>query len=410
MFIHYLLTQDLESPSGVGRYWPLAVEMARLGHRVSLSALHGQFTSLTERQFTLDGVEIHYVSQMHVIKQGNEKRYFSAGDLAKVAIQATWRLGRNSLEQPADIIHIGKPHPMNGLAGWLSSRLKNRIFLVDCDDFEAASGHFDRNWYRRGVAFFEKFLPRRADYVTTNTHFMQKNLLDWGVPQEKIFYLPNGVSPERFQPPAEQNVIALRNQLGLEDKPVVAYIGTISLVSHPIHLLLDAFADVLQVIPNAVLLLVGGGEDLETLRNQADRLGITPAVRFTGKVPSAEVKNYYALAEVTVDPVLDDPAARGRSPLKMFESWACGVPFVTASVGDRPYLAGDPPAARLVRPGDAHALGEGILEVLRNPALAQHLSQAGLRRVQEFTWQKLAAEMEQQYLKISRKTGRTIAG
>ena len=31
MRIIFLLTQDLESPSGLGRYWPLAKELARLG-------------------------------------------------------------------------------------------------------------------------------------------------------------------------------------------------------------------------------------------------------------------------------------------------------------------------------------------------------------------------------------------
>jgi glycosyltransferase involved in cell wall biosynthesis len=68
-------------------------------------------------------------------------------------------------------------------------------------------------------------------------------------------------------------------------------------------------------------MLVGGGDDFTYLQTQAESLQIAPDVRFVGRVTSGEVPAYYALAEVSLDPVYDDAAARGRSPLKLFESW-----------------------------------------------------------------------------------------
>jgi glycosyltransferase involved in cell wall biosynthesis len=124
-------------------------------------------------------------------------------------------------------------------------------------------------------------------------------------------------------------------------------------------------------------------------------LGIDQATTITGRVPPSEVSKYFALADVSVDPVYDNDAARGRSPLKLFESWACGVPFVTAPVGDRPSILGDPPAGILSQnAGDPKSLAESIIEILESKNMAQELSQRGKQRVEAFTWDRLATELE----------------
>jgi glycosyltransferase involved in cell wall biosynthesis len=179
---------------------------------------------------------------------------------------------------------------------------------------------------------------------------------------------------------------------------VVAYLGSLSQPSHPVDLLVKAFQQVLERIPEAVLLLVGGGEDVKPLEALARQLGIDKAVRFGGRVPAEQVPGYYALAELTVDPVHDDDAARGRSPLKMFESWIMEVPFVTSPVGERLRLAGDPPACRMAIPaGDPQALAKAILEVMSSTELADTLIQRGVQRVEDYTWDRLARRLEAVY-------------
>jgi glycosyltransferase involved in cell wall biosynthesis len=259
--------------------------------------------------------------------------------------------------------------------------------MLDCDDYEAGSGHFKGAWQRRGVAWFERNVPRWVRGVTTNTQFMQEKLASWGVPPSRIFHLPNGVDAARFASPDPARVAALCAQWDLTGKQVVAFIGTMSLVSHPVNLLVDAFADLVRTHPAAILLLVGGGEDVARIKEQAEQIGVAARLRCVGRVPPADVRHYYALADVSVDPVYDDPAARGRSPLKMFESWACGVPFVTADVGERRRSMGDPPAGGLVRAGDAPALADALRQGLADGARWRALGHA---RVQEFEWDRLA--------------------
>lgn len=75
MKILFLLTQDLESPSGLGRYWPLARELAVLGHQICILALHADFDNLKTKKLVKDNVAIHYVGQMHVKKRNSNKEY-----------------------------------------------------------------------------------------------------------------------------------------------------------------------------------------------------------------------------------------------------------------------------------------------------------------------------------------------
>lgn len=400
MKVLFLLTQDLESPTGTGRFFPLARELVRLGHQVSIAALHGNFQALDNTHITRDGVEIYYVGQMHVQKAGSMKRYFSPGRLILIAAYATWALTRAALRIPADIVHVAKPHPMNSIAGLAAKYIRRRRLVLDCSDYEAGTNRFSGAWQRWIIAFFENSMPRLADLITTHATFLHDRLLSLGVPLEKIAYLPNGVDYERFGFVDEAELSTLRSSLGIQDKRVVAFIGTLTAHAHALDLLLKAFQQVLQEIPEAVLLIVGGGEKFEQLQAFAQALGISAATVFCGRVPASQVNSYYRLADVSVDPVYDNPVARSRFPIKLFESWVAGIPFVTADVGDRCRLLEQPPAGLLAKPGDAASLANVILQVLKDPALADEIRRHGYERARSFDWKVLAKEMEKVYLKL----------
>jgi glycosyltransferase involved in cell wall biosynthesis len=400
MKILFLLTQDMESPAGAGRYFPLARGLVKLGHQVTIAALHADFSSLRQTRFENKGVEIWYVDQMHVMKQGNRKLYYPAHQLLLRMARASLALSWAALSTPADIVHIGKPHPMNSIAGLAARALKRRTVFLDCDDLEVATSHFSGKWQRWGVAFFEDGMPHRVQHVTTHTYFLRDRLVRMGVPPERITYLPNGVDRERFAASDPLKLAALREQLGLQGQQVVAFIGSLSLPSHPVDLLLDAYQIVKERLPDSRLLIVGGGEEYERLVARVQELGLGSATVFTGRVPAVEAPLYYRLADVLVDPVIDNEVGRSRLPLKMFESWAAHVPFVTADVGDRKLVVGQPPAGLLARPGDARSLAEALLQVLTHPDQANALRQAGTKRSEEFDWDRLAQRLESSYLKF----------
>jgi glycosyltransferase involved in cell wall biosynthesis len=394
--ITFLLTQSLESPSGLGRYWPLSKELVRLGHDVTILALHHNLAELGERRWSQEGVQVVYVGQMHVLKRGARKHYYGALGLLRVTAAATWHLSVAALRTPSDAYHLGKPHPMNGMAAWLASRLRGRPLYLDCDDYEAGSNRYSGRWQRRLVTFFEDGLPRTAAGITTNTHFSRDRLLALGVVPERITYVPNGVDRERFSGVDPVRVGQLKDRLGLAGRKVVAYVGSISLTSHGVDLLIDAFAKVHRSEPGAMLLMVGGGEDLDALQERVRRLELDADVRFAGRVQPAEVPLYYALADVTVDPVHDDPASRGRFPLKIVESLASGVPVVTGAVGDRHDLV-QGRGGVTVEPGDVDALAAGILSVLTVPAVRTRLAAEAMEHREAYYWDRLARHFLRAY-------------
>jgi glycosyltransferase involved in cell wall biosynthesis len=396
--IVFLLSQSLDSPSGLGRYAPLARELAKLGHSIDIFALHPSFHTLKSKYLEEENVRINYVAPMHVKKSGDRKSYYSNPQLLRVTISATWRLSQAAVRQKADIIHIGKPHPMNSIAGLLARKINHCDLYLDCDDFEAGSGRFTTRWQKSIITWFEKWMPHKVNAVTTNTRFMHDKIISWRVSPNEIIYLPNGVDRARFSTPDPREVNSLRTDLNFDGKKVVGYIGSLSIPSHPVNILLEAFQKLNNLEPNTTLMLVGGGEDIDHLKNLGEELEISHVTRFCGRVSPEKVPLYYSLADVAVDPVYDNDAARGRSPLKLFESWVCGVPIVCGDVGDRRQLLGDPPAGVLTQPGNPDELAKAILSILENPMLAAELRQRGLERVNSYTWDNLAMNLNKEYL------------
>ncbi len=390
-----LIPMGIERPSGV-RYFHLARELVRRGHAVRILALHPDLAGCTQRRFVRGGVEVWYVGQMHSRKGGSVPGRFGPLQLLRTLVRSTLGMLWGVLCSPADVYHLGKPQPINGLAALLGVMLlRRKRFYVDCDDDEVSSNRLSAGWQRAVFAFWQWLLPRLACGVTTNTQFLTERMRRHGI--APVVYVSNGVDPQQFRRPAPAVLAGLRTALGLDGQRVIAYVGTLALHNHPVDLLLDAFAQLAPAFPDTKLLLIGGGEDLPLLRRRVEELGLAKRVLFTAHLPQASVRAYLALAALSVDPVRDDDVARARSPLKLFESLALGVPVVTGDVGDRAAALQEGQAGVLVCPGDATALACGIASVLSHEAKLAAMARAGQQHVRNYEWPRLAAQWEAVY-------------
>lgn len=392
-----MLTQSLESPGGAGRFMPLAKALAGLGHQVTILALHHDYAHVGQRRFVRDGVQVWYVGQMHVRKSGSGKTYYGPLSLLYVTVVATLRLTLAALHTPSDVIHVCKTQPMNGIAAWVVQALRRTPVYLDSDDYEAVNNRFSGRWQQRIVAWFEDWMPSFAKGITANTTFIAQRFQELGYPAERIRLVPNGVDRERFavldRPDVGELLDELRRSLSIREQDrVVVYVGSMSTVSHAVDLLLEAFVEVLDAEPDALLVLVGGGEDLDPLQERAVCLEVSGRVRFVGRVPVENVPLYYRLGIVSVDPMRDSLPARSSLSLKLVESIAAGVPCITSDIGDRRPMVGS--AGLAVPPDDAYALATGILSILGDAEKAERMRAAARsmrashwwdRRVQLFT-------------------------
>ncbi len=113
---------------------------------------------------------------------------------------------------------------------------------------------------------------------------------------------------------------AVRQQLGLANALVIGHVGRFNpQKNHPF--LLEIFAALLQTEPNAVLLLVGGGEDMPKVQARARALGIADHVRFLGV--RSDVADLMQAMDVFVFPSLYEGL-----PVTMVEAQAAGLPCV----------------------------------------------------------------------------------
>lgn len=391
MKIIFLITQDIKSPSGLGRFFPLAKELSKLGHQIKIFSLHSNYYTLKNKKEIYDQVEVFYLGQMQVRKIGNEKLYFKPIQLSFLMILATIKFTYHVFVEDYDVIFVGKPHPMNGIAGLFGKVFKRKKLIIDCDDLEFQSNNFKKKWQQDIVYYFEMNLPKYADLITTNTFFLKSRLVEVEIPEKKIYLLPNGIDKDRFSENSANNIGNLKTELGLHDKKIVGFIGSISSVSHPIEILINAFLQLKNQIDNIHLLIVGGGEDFKKIQNKIIELGINDAVSMVGRINPEEIINYYKICDITVDPVYDDHVARARLPLKMFESWCVGVPFVTSDVGDRNIYLGNPPAGIIAKKDSANELAKAIYLGLTNNELRKTIIGNGLTKSQKYYWNTLSS-------------------
>jgi phosphatidylinositol alpha-1,6-mannosyltransferase len=155
--------------------------------------------------------------------------------------------------------------------------------------------------------------------------------------------------------------------------------------------LIRAWPEVLRAVPDAVLLLVGGGP----YRRELDKLAAgRPSIVFTGTVPAADLPGYYAAADVFAMPC--------RTRWGGVDVEGLGIVFLEASATGLPVVAGDsggaPEAVRhretgLVVDGDSvEEIAAALIELLANPDQARKLGAAGRDWiVREWSWDQAAA-------------------
>ena len=142
--------------------------------------------------------------------------------------------------------------------------------------------------------------------------------------------------------------------------------------------LLDAFAHVLQFVPDARLVLVGDGPDREALVGQAERLGVDGAVEFTGLLDSEGTRAQLRRATVFALP------SRGEGlPVSLLEALATGVPAVASAVGGVPaVMAGG--GGTTVPSEDPDALANALAPYLLDPDWAARVGREGRLQAREF--------------------------
>ncbi|NNF17904.1 MAG: glycosyltransferase, partial [Gammaproteobacteria bacterium] len=194
-----------------------------------------------------------------------------------------------------DILHAHSS-ALNGLAGITLARQFQLPLVYELRAFweDAAVDHGTTtagSMRYRATRMLETHVLRKADAITTICQGIRQDLIGRGLMPEKITVIPNAVDVDSFDHTSKPNP-ALAAELGIENKTVLGFIGSFY-AYEGLDLLIAAFTKILAVKNDACLLLVGGGYQDQALRDQVAQLGLVDHVIFTGRVPHAQVSEYY---------------------------------------------------------------------------------------------------------------------
>lgn len=243
---------------------------------------------------------------------------------------------------------------------------------------------------------------RRAHHVFTICEGLRSDIVARGISSSKVTVIPNAVDIESFEPGGQPDA-ALKVKLGLNGFSVVGFIGSFY-AYEGLDLLLDALPAILTRRPDVRVLLVGGGPQDAALKAQAQRLGLSDKVIFTGRVPHDQVQRYYDLIDVLAYPRHSMRLTELVTPLKPLEAMAQGRVLVASDVGGHKELIRHGETGMLFKAGSAEALAQAIVSLLADQHNWPLMRKAGRHFVEsERSWQASVSNYASAYALASPK-------
>ncbi|HET6859791.1 MAG TPA: glycosyltransferase family 4 protein [Streptomyces sp.] len=210
----------------------------------------------------------------------------------------------------------------------------------------------------------------------------------------RMVQLPPGVDEKTFHPGSGGD--AVRERLGLADRPVVVCVSRLVPRKGQDTLIL-AMPRILRAVPDAVLLIVGGGPYAKELSKLAAETGVTDSVRFTGAVPWAELPAHYGAGDVFAMPCRTRRGGLDVEGLGIvyLEASATGLPVVAGDSGGAPDAVLEGETGWVVRGGSAEESADRIVTLLQDPELRRRMGERGREWVEEkWRWDLLAQKLK----------------
>ena len=230
-----------------------------------------------------------------------------------------------------------------------------------------------------------------ADLCIAITSDEKNQLYDYGVMDDKISVIPNGISPEDY---SSQDDAGFRARYGLGDAPFILFVGRLNRIKGP-DLLLQAFCEAKEALNDFHLVFAGPDEGLlEELKRTAAAHDIEGRVHFLGYLGGADKAQAYHAASL-----LAIPSRQEAMSIVVLESGIVGTPVLLTDQCGMNEIAGI--GGGRVVPASAAGLHEGLVELCRNRdslrAMGKRLQEYVMKR---FMWDSMVKEYIALYERI----------
>jgi len=203
----------------------------------------------------------------------------------------------------------------------------------------------------------------------------------YGLPEQKLAVIPNGVDVDMFNQKFERQ--EFRGRFASPNEKIVLFVGRL-VYEKGVQVLINSLPKILTSV-NAKLVIVGDGYMMDSLKRQAESMGLTNKVFLTGFLDEQSLRSLYKCADVCVVPSLYEPFG-----ITALEAMAARVPVVVSDAGGLSEIIEHDVTGIKVYPDNPESLAWGITSVLLNPSQATRIQSNAYRKVMNtYDWSKI---------------------
>ena len=399
-----ILVENLPVPFD-RRVWMEATTLHAAGYEVAVVCPTGR--GFTAEREIIDGIRV-YRYPLAVEADSAATAYLTE---YSQALAASLRLCRKAYrERPFDVIHLCNPPDVLFLiALWFRIGYGVRVVFDQHDvtpEMYLAKYDDRRDLFYRLVCLSERLTFATADTVIATSETSREIAQSRGRKRPRdVFVVRSGPDLSRFAPvPANP---ALKNG----SRYLVGYVGVMGAQEGVDHIIRAAKSIREEMGRDDVsFVLIGDGPAGESLRALARELGTSAYLRFTGRVPDAEMIELLCSSDVCVSPDPKNAYNDACVMNKVLEYMSLARPIVQYDLVEGRRSAGE--ASLYARPGDERDLARLIVELLDDEPRRLKMGAEGLRRMtEELEWRHQAPRLLHAYRHLLGKPRRrSLAG
>jgi len=366
------------------RVWQEATTLKRAGYHVAIICPKGK--GYEKRHELLEGIHVY----RHPLPM---EGHGAIGYAIEYSVVLFWQFvlaWRVLLTRGFDVIHACNP-PDNIFLIGLFFKLFGKKFLFDHHDinpelYEAKFGK--RDFLYKIMLAWERWTFRTADVsIATNESYKRIAIGRGRMDPKKVFVVRSGPDLQRLK------ILPPNENLKKGRKYLVGYVGVMG-KQEGIDYLLEAVRYIVHNIKRTDIHfgLVGGGTELENLRNYAKQLNVSDYVTFTGRVSDSQMLDMLNTADVCVNPDVANPMNDKSTMNKIMEYMALGKPIVQFDLTEGRFSAQE--ASLYAKKNDVLDFAEKIILLLDNDELCKKMGQYGRSRIEnELAWKYEAPKL-----------------
>jgi glycosyltransferase involved in cell wall biosynthesis len=253
--------------------------------------------------------------------------------------------------------------------------------------------------YSKIVCLIHRLILPKSHYdilVSWSKFIIDEYFRKWGMKIKNIEIIPGAVDTKKFNPFVKRKkmkLVSKNEKLIFIAKPLYASnaIGIATAIR--------AMKEVLKKEKNCKLIVAGEGRKRKSLEELIRNLHLEENVKFIGWVRQSEIPNYYAAADVVIDPI----NFRHPGSITVLESLTSGKPLVITRTECLPGERNIPnnKISVVVKHSDYEDMARGILKLLKNRKLGQKIGKNAWIFVRNnFSMEKIARKYKKLYEKI----------